>query len=64
MRHRFIYGKVGSFDSEAIKVKTIEYDSDKLSEEVEEIFEEETELRGDDEALESMEYFDSPDQME
>ena len=35
-----------------------------VSEEIEEIFEEDTEYRNDDEALAAMEFYDSPDEME
>lgn len=63
MRHRIKFGKVGSFDPEAIKTKSIEFEPE-VSEEVEEIFEEDTEFRNDDEALAAMEFYDSPDEME
>jgi hypothetical protein len=59
MRQRLKFGKVGSFAPEAIKAKGVELEPE-VSEEVEEIFEEDTEFRNDDEALAAMEYFDSP----
>jgi hypothetical protein len=63
MRQRIKFGKVGSFDPEAIKAQGIEFEPE-VSEEVEEIFEEDTEFRNDDEALAAMEFYDSPDEME
>ena len=48
MRHRIKAGKVGSFTPD----------------EVEEIFEEDSEFSNDDEALAAMEFYDSPDEME
>lgn len=63
MRHRIKYGKIGSFDPEKVKVEeTMEHEE--VSEEIEEIFEEDTEYRNDDEALAAMEFYDSPDEME
>ena len=64
MRHRIKSGKVGSFDPEALKVNVPETENDNLSEEVEEIFEEDTEFSNDDEALAAMEYYDTPDESE
>ena len=64
MRHRMKFGKVGSFDPEKIKSDAIELEQEELSEEVEEIFEEDTEYRNDDEALAAMEFYDSPDDMD
>lgn len=64
MRHRIKFGKVGSFDPKTIKNRDIDFESEEISDEVEEIFEEDTEFRNDDEALEAMEFYDSPDEME
>lgn len=64
MRHRIKFGMVGSFDPGNKKSAAIELEQDEVSEEVEEIFEEDTEFRNDDEALAAMEFYDSPDDME
>ena len=64
MRHRIKFGKVGSFDPKTIKTRDIDFESEEIPDEVEEIFEEDTEFRNDDEALEAMEFYDSPDEME
>lgn len=64
MRHRIKIGMVGSFDPGEKKSAVIELEQDEVSEEVEEIFEEDTEFRNDDEALAAMEFYDSPDDME
>ena len=59
MRHRIKAGKVGSFTPEKQELEDRE-----VSEEVEEIFEEDSDFRNDDEALAAMEFYDSPDTME
>lgn len=51
MRHRIKSGKIGSFDPETLKVNNPEAENESISEEVEEIFEEDSEYSNDDEAL-------------
>ena len=57
-------GKVGSFTPEKNRVETEEVEDREISEEVEDIFEEDSALSNDDEALAAMEFYDSPDEME
>jgi hypothetical protein len=64
MRHRIKTGKVGSFTPEKQKVEIEQQENREVSEEVEEIFEEDSEFCNDDEALAAMEFYDSPDEME
>jgi hypothetical protein len=64
MRHRIKAGKVGSFTPEKQKVEIEQLENREVAEEVEEIFEEDSELSNDDEALAAMEFYDSPDEME
>ncbi len=64
MRHRIKAGKVGSFTPEKQKVEIEQLENRDVAEEVEEIFEEDSEFSNDDEALAAMEFFDSPDEME
>ena len=64
MRHRIKAGKVGSFTPEKQKVEIEQLENREVVEEVEEIFEEDSELSNDDEALAAMEFYDSPDEME
>lgn len=64
MRHRIKSGKIGSFDPETLKVNNPDAENESISEEVEEIFEEDSEYSNDDEALEAMEYYDTPDEQE
>ena len=74
MRHRIKAGKVGSFTPEKQKVEIEQIENSevlalaseqvRVSEEVEEIFEEDSEFSNDDEALAAMEFYDSPDEME
>ena len=64
MRHRIKAGKVGSFAPEKIKEETEQLGNREVAEEVEEIFEEDSEFSNDDEALAAMEFYDSPDAME
>jgi hypothetical protein len=63
MRHRIKAGKVGSFAPEKQKVEIEQLENSKVTEEVEEIFEEDSEFSNDDEALAAMEFYDSPDEM-
>ena len=64
MRHRIKAGKVGSFTPDKQKVEIEQLENREVADEVEEIFEEDSELSNDDEALAAMEFYDSPDEME
>ena len=64
MRHRIKAGKVGSFTPEKQKVEIEQLENRGVADEVEEIFEEDSEFSNDDEALAAMEFYDSPDEME
>ena len=64
MRHRIKAGKVGSFTPEKQKVEVEQQEDREVAEDVEEIFEEDSEFNNDDEALAAMELYDSPDAME
>ena len=64
MRHRIKAGKVGSFAPEDEKVEIEQLESREVANEVEELFEEDSELSNDDEALAAMEFYDSPEEME
>ena len=64
MRHRIKAGKIGSFTPEKQKVEIEQLENREVADEVEEIFEEDSELSNDDEALAAMEFYDSPDEME
>jgi len=64
MRHRIKAGKVGSFTPEKQRVEIEQQDDREVIEEVEEIFEEDSNFANDDEALAAMEFYDSPDTME
>ena len=64
MRHRIKAGKVGSFTPEKQKVEIEQLENREVAEEVEEIFEEDSEFSNDDEALAAMEFYDNPDEME
>lgn len=64
MRHRIKAGKVGSFTPEKQKVELEQLEDREVAEEVEEIFEEDSNISNDDEALAAMEFYDSPDAME
>ena len=67
MRHRIKSGRVGSFSPEIVKKvydQKEELEEEGLSEEVENIFEEDTAFSNEDEALAAMEFYDSPDEME
>ena len=64
MRHRIKSGKVGSFTPEKQKVEIDQLENREVAEDVEEIFEEDSELSNDDEALAAMEFYDSPDAVE
>ena len=64
MRHRIKAGKVGSFTPEKQKVEIDQLENREVADEVEEIFEEDSEFSNDDEALAAMEFYDSPDEMQ
>ena len=64
MRHRIKAGKVGSFTPEKQKVEIEQLENREVADEVEEIFEEDSEVSNDDEALAAMEFYDSPDEIE
>ena len=64
MRHRIKTSKVGSFTPEKQKVEIEPLEDREVTEEVEEIFEEDSNFSNDDEALAAMEFYDSPDSME
>ena len=64
MRHRIKAGKVGSYAPEKQKVEIGLLENSEFSDEVEEIFEEDSEFSNDDEALAAMEFYDSPDEAE
>lgn len=57
MRHRIKSGKIGSFNPNDLKVETKELKSDEISEDIEEIIEEDTELRGDVATLEAIGFY-------
>lgn len=64
MRHRIKVGKVGSFTPEKQKVEVEQLEDREVTEDVEEIFEEDSNFSNDDEALAAMEFYDSPDAIE
>ena len=57
MRHRIKSGKVGSFTPEKQKVEVEQLEDREVANEVEEIFEEDSDFSNDDEALAAMEFF-------
>lgn len=64
MRQRIKAGKVGSYTPEKQKVELEQLEDREVAEEVEEIFDEDSNFSNDDEALAAMEFYDSPDAME
>lgn len=60
MRHRIKSGKVGSFTPENQKVEIEQLEDREVANEVEEIFEEDSDFSNDDEALAAMEFFAEP----
>jgi hypothetical protein len=64
MRHRIKAGKVGSFTPEKQKVEIEQLENREVAEDVEEIFEEDSDFSNDDEALAAMEFYDNLDEME
>ena len=64
MRYRIKAGKVGSFTPEKQKVEVDQLEDREVAEDVEDIFEEDSNISSDDEALAAMEFYDSPDEQE
>ena len=64
MRHRIKTGKVVSFTPEERKMEVEQLEDREVAEDVEEIFEEDSNFSNDDEALAAMEFYDSPDALE
>lgn len=64
MRHRIKVSKVGSFTPEKQRMEIEQLEDREVAEDVEEIFEEDSEFSNDDEAFAAMEFYDSPDTME
>ena len=64
MRHRIKSGKVGSFTPEKQKVEVEQLEDRDVIDEVEDIFEEDSNISSDDEALAAMEFYNSTDAME
>ena len=64
MRHRIKAGKIGSFSPEKKRVEVEQLEDRKVTEDVEEIFKEDSDFSNDDEALAAMEFYDTPDSME
>ena len=64
MRHKIKAGKIGSFTPEEQKVETEQLEDREILEDVEEIFEEDSNFSYDDEALAALELYDSPDAMD
>ena len=64
MRHRIKAVKVGASTPKKQKLEIEQLENREVADEVEEIFEEDSELSNDDEALAAMEFYDSPDETE
>ena len=64
MRHRIKAGKVGSFTPEKQKVEVKHLEDTEVAEDVEKIFEEDSSINDDDEALAAMEFYVNPDEIE
>jgi hypothetical protein len=64
MRHRIKAGKVGSFTPERQKTEIEQLENRQVADEVEKIFEEDSEFNNEDEAIAAMEFYDIPDAME
>ncbi len=64
MRHRIKSGKIGSFTPDKQKVEVEQLEDREVANEVEEIFEEDSNFSNDDEALAAMEFYDSTDARE
>ena len=55
---------VGSFVPDNAKATSEEFEREEVSDEIEEIFDEDTEFANDDEALAAMEFYDTSDDTE
>ena len=55
---------VGSFAPEKQKIEVEQLEDREVAEDVEEIFEEDSDISNDDEALAAMEFYESPDATE
>ena len=64
MRHRIKGGKVGSFTPEKQKAEVEQMEDRQITEDIEEIFEDDSDISNDDEALSAMEFYDSPEEQE
>ena len=64
MRHRIKAGKVGSFTPEKQKMEVEQLEDREVAEDIEEIFEEDSNFSNDDEVLAAMEFYDNLDEME
>ena len=64
MRHRIKVGKIGSFTPVEQKVEKEQLEDREVIEDVEGIFEENSDFSNDDEALAAMEFYESPDAVE
>ena len=64
MRHRIKADKVGSVSPEKQRMEVEQLEDREVAEEVEDIFEEDSNFSNDDEALAAMEFYDSSDTME
>ena len=58
------FGEVGSFVPDNAKATSEEFEREEVSDEIEEIFDEDTEFANDDEALAAMEFYDTSDDTE
>lgn len=64
MRHRIKTGKVGSFTPEEQKVEIEQLENREVVDEVEEIFEGDSEFSNDNETLAAMGFYDYPNTFE
>ena len=64
MRHRIKAGKVGSYTPEKVNVEAELPEEQEMVNDVEELFEEDSSISNDDEALAAMELYDSEETME
>lgn len=64
MRHRIKAGIVGSFTPENQKPEIEQQEDMEIANDVEELFEEDSSISNDDEALAAMELYDSAEAME
>jgi len=64
MRHRIKAGKVGSYTPEKVSVEAELPEEQEMVNDVEELFEVDSSISNDDEALAAMELYDSEEAME